>query len=194
MKRLAGGRLRIGAVKYAVEHLGHDSSLFSDMNACSAVTVAIGRGSAPGDINSLVHDIQPTVAASKGKEGDALANAIHENDAEVADKIRNQAQLSEFAPQVRVVEGYYDLDVRQGGVERKVSPNLKVASLVRPKSSRPLDTEVRGCASKQSGWRIYFTLRQVNKNRRKYRASRNEQMRRRASPDGSEFHYHTPLA
>ena|SRR5438874_12747546 len=139
MKRLAGGRLRIGAVKYAVEHLGHDSSLFSDMNACSAVTVAIGRGSAPGDINSLVRDIQPTVAASKGKEGDALANAIHENDAEVADKIRNQAQLSEFAPQVRVVEGYYDLDVRQGGVERKVSLNLTVASFVRLKSIRPVD-------------------------------------------------------
>jgi len=99
----------------------------------------------------------PLWPRAKG-EGDALANAIHENDAEVADKIRNQAQLSEFAPQVRVVEGYYDLDVRQGGVERKVSPNLKVASLVRPKSSRPLDTEVRGCASKQSGWRIYFTF------------------------------------
>jgi len=72
----------------------------------------------------LVRDIQPTVAASKGKEGDALANAINENDVEVADKIRNQAQLSEFVPQVRVVEGYYDLDVRQGGVERKVSLNL----------------------------------------------------------------------
>ena len=106
MKRLAGGRLRIGAVKYAVEHLGHDSSLFSDMNACSAVTVAIGRSSAPGDINSLVRDIQPTVAASKGKEGDALANAIHENDGAVPAKIRKRAQLGEFAPQVRVVEGY----------------------------------------------------------------------------------------
>jgi len=80
------------------------------MNACSAVTVAIGRGSAPGDINSLVRDIQPTVAASKGKEGDALANAIHENDAQVAKKIRDHAQLGEFASQVRIVEAYYDLD------------------------------------------------------------------------------------
>jgi hypothetical protein len=67
MKRLAGGRLRIGAVKYAVEHLGHDSSLFSDMNACSAVTVAIDRGSAPGDINSLVRDINPLWPRAKGK-------------------------------------------------------------------------------------------------------------------------------
>ena len=57
-----------------------------------------------------MRDIQPAVAASKGKEGDPLTNAIHENDAKVADKIRKQAQLGEFAPQVRVVEGYYDLD------------------------------------------------------------------------------------
>jgi hypothetical protein len=50
------------------------------------------------------------VATSKGKEGDTLANAIHENDAEVADKIRKQAQLGELTPQVRIVEGYYDLE------------------------------------------------------------------------------------
>jgi hypothetical protein len=56
------------------------------------------------------------VAASKGKEGDALANAIHENDAAVAAKIRKQAQLGELTPQVRIVEGYYDLET--GKVER----------------------------------------------------------------------------
>jgi hypothetical protein len=50
------------------------------------------------------------VAASKGKEGDALTNAIHENDAEVAEKIRKQAPLGERASQVRIVEAYYNLD------------------------------------------------------------------------------------
>ena len=57
-----------------------------------------------------MRDIQPAVAATKGKEGDALTNAVHENDTEVADKIRKQAQFGELAAQVRVVEGYYDLD------------------------------------------------------------------------------------
>jgi hypothetical protein len=57
-----------------------------------------------------VRDIQPSVAASKGKEGDALTNAVHENDAQVAAKIRKQAELGELASQVRIVEGYYDLD------------------------------------------------------------------------------------
>jgi hypothetical protein len=57
-----------------------------------------------------VRDIQPAVAAAKGKEGDPLANAIHENAAAVAAKIRKQAQLGELASQIRIVEGYYDLD------------------------------------------------------------------------------------
>ena len=74
------------------------------------MTAALQSDSAPGHINSLVRDIQPAVAASKGKEGDALSNAIHENDALVAAKIRQEAQLGELASQVKVVEGYYDLD------------------------------------------------------------------------------------
>ncbi len=39
-----------------------------------------------------------------------LTNTIHENDAEVAKKIRSDAQLGELSSQVRVVEGSYDLD------------------------------------------------------------------------------------
>ena len=47
----------------------------------------------------------PLWPRAKG-EGDALANAIHENDGAVPAKIRKRAKLGEFAPQVRVVEGY----------------------------------------------------------------------------------------
>jgi len=36
--------------------------------------------------------------------------ATHGNDAQVAAKIRKQAELGELAAQVRIVEGYYDLD------------------------------------------------------------------------------------
>jgi len=99
----------LGSIEYAVDHgtrlivvLGHQR--------CGAVTAALSSASAPGHVNSLVRDIQPAVAASKGKEGDALTNAIHENDAQVATKIRKQAQLGEHASQVRIVEGYYSLD------------------------------------------------------------------------------------
>jgi carbonic anhydrase len=100
----------LGSIEYAVEHLGTRLIVVLGHERCGAVTAALSGGSAPGHINSLVRDIQPAVAASKGKEGDALTNAIHENDAEVATKIRKQAELGELTSQVRVVEGYYDLD------------------------------------------------------------------------------------
>ena len=100
----------LGSIEYAVEHLGTRLIVVLGHERCGAVTAALAGGSAPGHINSLVRDIQPAVAASKGNEGDALTNAIHENDAEVAAKIRRQAQLGEHASQVRIVEGYYDLD------------------------------------------------------------------------------------
>jgi carbonic anhydrase len=100
----------LGTIEYGVAHLGARLIVVLGHERCGAVTAALAGGSAPGHINSLVRDIQQAVAASKGKEGDALTNAIHENDAEVAAKIRKQAQLGELASQVRIVEGYYDLD------------------------------------------------------------------------------------
>ena len=100
----------LGSIEYAVDHLGARLIVVLGHERCGAVTAALGSASAPGHINSLVRDIQPAVAASKGKEGDSLANAIHENDAEVAAKIRKQAELGELAAQVRIIEGYYDLD------------------------------------------------------------------------------------
>ena len=100
----------LGSIEYAVDHLGTRLIVVLGHERCGAVTAALAGGSAPGHINSLVRDIQPAVAASKGKEGDALANAIHENDAQVAVKIQKLAQLGEFASQVRIIEGYYNLD------------------------------------------------------------------------------------
>jgi carbonic anhydrase len=100
----------LGSIEYAVEHLGTRLIVVLGHERCGAVTAALSGGSAPGHINSFVRDIQPAVTASKGKDGDALKNAIHENDAEVAAKIRKQAELGELSSQVRVVEGYYDLD------------------------------------------------------------------------------------
>jgi carbonic anhydrase len=100
----------LGSIEYAVDHLGTRLIVVLGHERCGAVSAALAGGSAPGHINSLVRDIQPAVAASKGKDGDALTNAIHENDAEVAAKIRKDAQLGDLSSRVKVVEGYYDLD------------------------------------------------------------------------------------
>ena len=107
----------LGSIEYAVGNLGTRLIVVLGHARCGAVKAALGGDSAPGHINSLVRDIQPAVVATKGKDGDALANAVHENDAEVAAKIKKQAQLGDLASQVRIVEGYYDLDT--GKVEWK---------------------------------------------------------------------------
>jgi carbonic anhydrase len=100
----------LGSIEYAVEHLGSRLIVVLGHERCGAVQAALGGGSAPGHIEALVRAIQPAVAASKEMKGDPLTNAVHENDAEVAATIRKRAELGELASQVRIVEGYYDLD------------------------------------------------------------------------------------
>ncbi len=100
----------LGSIEYAVEHLGSRLIVVLGHERCGAVTAALGGSSAPGHVNALVRDLQPAVRASKGKPGDALANAIHENDTEMARKIHQKAQLGDLASQVKIVEGYYNLD------------------------------------------------------------------------------------
>jgi carbonic anhydrase len=111
--RMAGNLVddyALGSIEYAVEHLGSRLIVVLGHERCGAVTAALAGGSAPGHIEALMRAIQPAVAASKGMKGDPLTNAVHENDAAVATKIQKQAQLGELASQVRIVEGYYDLD------------------------------------------------------------------------------------
>jgi len=99
----------LGSIEYAVAHLGSRLIVVLGHQNCGAVKAALSGGEAPGHVHDLVHAIEPAVDAVKGKPGDPLANAIHENDARVAEKIRSKAKLGALASQVRIVEGYYDL-------------------------------------------------------------------------------------
>ena len=100
----------LGTIKYGVEHLGARLVVVLGHQRCGAVKAALESESAPGHINALVRDIQPAVKAAKNKQGDALANAAHENALDVAEKIRKNVELGELFSQIRVVSGYYDLD------------------------------------------------------------------------------------
>jgi len=99
----------LGSIEYAVAHFGVRLIVVLGHQKCGAVQAALSGGDAPGHVHSLVSAIQPAVRASKGRPGDPLVNAIHENDTEVAAKIRKKARLGDAASQVRIVEGYYDL-------------------------------------------------------------------------------------
>src|SRR3954447_15234687 len=59
----------LGSIEYAVDHFGTRLIVVLGHTRCGAVTAALASASAPGHINALVRDIQPAVAASKGKDG-----------------------------------------------------------------------------------------------------------------------------
>ncbi len=100
----------LGSIEYAVEHLGVRLIVVLGHERCGAVTAALASATAPGHIESLVHDIQPAVKAVKGQPGNALDLAIAENARLMGAKIRSDAHLGELAKEVRVISAVYDLD------------------------------------------------------------------------------------
>jgi len=100
----------LGSIEYAVEHLGVRLVVVLGHERCGAVTAALAGESAPGHVQSLVHDIQPAVQAVRGRNGDVTHLAVTEHARLMAAKIRNQASLGELAKEVRIISGVYDLD------------------------------------------------------------------------------------
>jgi carbonic anhydrase len=100
----------LGSIEYAVEHLGTRLVVVLGHERCGAVTAALGSPTAPGHVNTLVRDIQPAVAAAKGKPGDPLVNTIAANARLVVDRIQNEAVLGDLTAEVLVVPAIYDLD------------------------------------------------------------------------------------
>ena len=46
---------------------------------CGAVAAAVAGGEAPGHVGSVIEKIKPAVEETKGKEGDAVDNAVRAN-------------------------------------------------------------------------------------------------------------------
>ena len=100
----------LGSIEYAVDHLGARLIVVLGHTRCGAVTAALASDTAPGHVESLVRDIQPAVKAAKGKDGNVADLTVTENARLMAAKIRNEASLGEFAKEVRIISGVYDLD------------------------------------------------------------------------------------
>src|SRR5216110_1958682 len=98
------------SIEYAVDHLGARLIVVLGHTRCGAVTAALASDTAPGHVQSLVRDIQPAVKAAKGKDGNVTDLTVAENARLMAAKIRNEASLGEFAKEVRIISGVYDLD------------------------------------------------------------------------------------
>jgi carbonic anhydrase len=100
----------LGSIEYAVDHLGVRLIVVLGHKRCGAVIAALASDTAPGHVQSLVRDIQPAVKAAKGKDGNVTDLTVAENARLMAAKIRNEASLGEFAKEVRIISGVYDLD------------------------------------------------------------------------------------
>ena len=104
------GEHALGSIEYAVEHLGTRLIVVLGHERCGAVKAALATATAPGNVNSVVRDIQPAVKATKKKSGDRLDQTIQENAKLVAAKIRTKAKFGKLSKAVRIVTGVYDLD------------------------------------------------------------------------------------
>ena len=104
------GDYELGSIEYAVEHLGARLIVVLGHARCGAVQAAVASDNAPGHVGAIVRNIRPAVQAVRSKAGDLLVNSIKSNIDQVAGEIRQKAQLGSLAPDVRVVEAYYDFD------------------------------------------------------------------------------------
>ena len=103
----------LGSIEYAAEHFGVPVVFVLGHTRCGAVAAAVAGGEAPGHVGSIVEKIKPAVEESKGKEGDAVDNAVRANVRDVVNQLRGAGPVLSGlvkAGKLRVVGGCYDLD------------------------------------------------------------------------------------
>jgi len=111
-----GGDIVKGSIEYAIVELGVPLIVVLGHSQCGAVKAAIEHVRAadplPGAIAGLVAAIRPAVAASRGKPGDPLDNAIRANVELGIARLKTLAPIVGPAVKrgtVKVVGGVYDL-------------------------------------------------------------------------------------
>jgi carbonic anhydrase len=111
----------LGSIEYAAEHFGVPVIFVLGHTRCGAVAAAVAGGEAPGHVGSVIEKIKPAVEETKGKEGDAVDNAVRANVRNVVNQLRGAGPILlglVKAGKLRVVGGCYDLDTgRVGTVE-----------------------------------------------------------------------------
>jgi carbonic anhydrase len=109
----------LGSIEYAAEHCGVPVIFVLGHTRCGAVAAAVAGGEAPGHVGSIVEKIKPAVEETKGKEGDAVDNAVRANVRNVVSQLRGAGPILSGlvkAGKLRVVGGCYDLDTGKVGM------------------------------------------------------------------------------
>lgn len=106
----------LGSVEYSVAVLGAPLLVVMGHASCGAVAAAVEmaeKGAAfPGSIGEVARPIVPAVQAVRGRQGDALGNAIRENAVMVAQGMIARSPILQDAARkdkLRVVAAHHDL-------------------------------------------------------------------------------------
>jgi carbonic anhydrase len=102
----------IGSLEFGTLVLGSKAILVLGHSACGAVKATIDNKPVPGKIGSILEQIKPALAASKGQSGDPLRNVTIAN-------IKSQIAVLKTSPviadliktgKLKIIGGFYDLD------------------------------------------------------------------------------------
>ena len=101
----------IGSLEYAAL-LGTKIILVLGHERCGAVTAALANKPAPGQIGTILDQIQPAIVATKGRSGDPLKNAIIANVSNQVTTLKASSVLAKLVEtdELKIIGGYYDLD------------------------------------------------------------------------------------
>lgn len=109
----------LGSIEYAAEHFGVPVIFVLGHTRCGAVAAAVAGGESPGHVGSIVEKIKPAVEETKGKEGDAVDNAVRANVRNVVNQLRGAGPILSGlvkSGKLRVVGGCYDLETGRVGM------------------------------------------------------------------------------
>lgn len=108
------GEYEVGSVEYAADHLGSQLVVVMGHSSCGAVGAAV-EGHAHGNIESIVHEIVPSVEEAKKTESDEEAIADLAEDLNVANTIKRLRESSiikelEESGKLKIVGAKYDIE------------------------------------------------------------------------------------
>ena len=108
------GEYEVGSVEYAADHLGSQLVVVMGHSSCGAVGAAV-EGHAHGNIESIVHEIVPSVEEAKKTESNEEAIADLAEDLNVANTIKRLRESSiikelEESGKLKIVGAKYDIE------------------------------------------------------------------------------------
>jgi carbonic anhydrase len=102
----------IGSLEFGTLVLGAKTVLVLGHSACGAVKATIDNKPVPGKIGSILEQIKPAVAASKGQSGDTLKNVTIANIKSQIAVLKTSPVITDLitAGKLKIIGGFYDLD------------------------------------------------------------------------------------